>query len=78
MAEQKAQDDISEFTFEEAIKELTGIVSHIEQGHIPLSQSLEQYEKGMELIKHCRTILNEAEQRIEKISKQGRESSPKD
>ncbi|GAJ08842.1 unnamed protein product, partial [marine sediment metagenome] len=37
---------------------------------IPLADSLEQYERGMSLIKHCRGILQEAEKRIEKISKE--------
>ena len=68
MAGQKAKNDISKLSFEEAIKELTGIVSRIEQGEIALQDSLQQYEKGMGLIKHCRTILQEAEKRIEKIS----------
>jgi exodeoxyribonuclease VII small subunit len=68
MAGQKAKNDISKLSFEEAIKELTGIVGRIEQGEIALQDSLQQYEKGMGLIKHCRTILQEAEKRIEKIS----------
>jgi exodeoxyribonuclease VII small subunit len=62
------KDDISELSFEESIKELTNIVGKIEQGEIPLQDSLEQYEKGMALIKQCRTILEKAEKRIEKIS----------
>lgn len=70
------KDDIAEMSFEEAIKELTNIVGKIEQGQIPLQDSLEQYEKGMALIKQCRTILQKAEERIEKISKeQGAENS---
>jgi exodeoxyribonuclease VII small subunit len=68
MAEKKQKNDISKMSFEEAIKELTSIVSKIEQGQIPLQDSLEQYERGMALIKHCRTILQKAEKRIEKIS----------
>jgi len=35
-----------------------------------LQDSLDQYEKGMALIKHCRDILQKAEKRIEKISKE--------
>jgi len=70
MAGQKQKNDISKLSFEEAIKELTSIVEKIEQGEIPLQDSLAQYEKGMALIKHCRTILQTAEQRIEKISKE--------
>lgn len=68
MAAKKQKTDMENVTFEHAIKELTGIVAQIEQGQIPLSDSLEQYEKGMALIKHCRAILQKAEKRIEKIS----------
>jgi exodeoxyribonuclease VII small subunit len=70
MAKGKQKTDIEKLSFEQAIKELTGIVGRIEQGEIPLQDSLEQYEKGMALIKHCRTILQKAEKRIEKISKE--------
>ncbi|MHC4618767.1 MAG: exodeoxyribonuclease VII small subunit [Planctomycetota bacterium] len=68
MAEKKTKDDIGKLSFEAAIKELTGIVSRIEQGEIPLQDSLQQYERGMALIKHCRGILQKAEKRVEKIS----------
>ncbi len=68
MAGKKQKDDISKLSFEEAIKELTDIVGKIEQGEIPLQDSIQQYERGMTLIKHCRQILQKAEQRIEKIS----------
>jgi exodeoxyribonuclease VII small subunit len=70
MADKKQKDDVSKLSFEAAIKELTGIVEQIEQGEIPLEHSLQQYERGMALIKHCRTILQKAEKRIEKISKE--------
>lgn len=68
MAKDKNQNDISKLSFEQAIKELGGIVQKIEQGEIPLQDSLSQYERGMALIKHCRGILQKAEKRIEKIS----------
>ena len=69
MADKKQKGNISKLSFEEAIKELTNIVGKIEQGRIPLQDSLQQYEKGMSLIQHCRGILQKAETRIEKISK---------
>jgi len=62
------KNDIAKLSFEEAIKELGNIVDKIEQGETPLQDSLEQYEKGMALIKHCREILQKAEERIEKIA----------
>ena len=70
MAHKNQKTDVDKLSFEDAIKELTDIVGKIEQGEIPLQDSLEQYERGMTLIKHCREILTKAEKRIEKISQQ--------
>ncbi|MFA5293849.1 MAG: exodeoxyribonuclease VII small subunit [Phycisphaerae bacterium] len=70
MAEKKENNDINNLSFEQAIKKLTDIVSKIEDGQISLEQSLTQYEQGMELIKHCRGILQKAEKKIEEISKE--------
>jgi exodeoxyribonuclease VII small subunit len=70
MANNKKNTDIKNLSFEQAIKELTSIVEKIELGQTPLQESLSQYEKGMELIKHCRGILQKAEEKIEKISKE--------
>jgi len=68
MAKNEKKNDIAKLSFEDAIKQLTCIVSKIEQGEIPLQDSLSQYERGMALIKHCKGILKKAEKRIEKIS----------
>ena len=69
MAQKKqTTDDIDKLNFEQSIEMLTSIVGKIEQGQIPLQDSIEQYEKGMSLIKHCRDILQKAEKRIEQIS----------
>ena len=78
MAHKKQKNDIDKMSFEEAIKELTNIVGKIEQGQIPLQDSLEQYENGMALIKQCRTILQQAEERIEKITKEQEEDTQDD
>jgi exodeoxyribonuclease VII small subunit len=78
MAKTGKNDDIEKMTFEQAIGQLKGIVDRIEQGEIPLQDSLEQYEKGMALIKHCRDILQKAEKRIERISKEEPPEPPKE
>ncbi|MEN6577602.1 MAG: exodeoxyribonuclease VII small subunit [Phycisphaerales bacterium] len=70
MTERKQRDETAKLTFEQAIGQLKEIVTRIEQGQIALQDSLDQYEKGMALIKHCRDILQKAEKRIEKISKE--------
>ena len=64
------ENDVNKLSFEDTIKELTAIVSKIEQGQISLENSIQQYERGMTLIKHCRQILSKAEQRIVKISEE--------
>jgi len=65
---QNKKNDVGNLTFEEAIGNLTEIVDKIETGQVPLQESLQQYEKGMAMIKHCRSILLDAEKRIEQIA----------
>ena len=62
------ENEIDSLSFEQAIENLTEIVDKIEDGQVPLQESLQQYEKGMEMIKHCRKILLDAEKRIEEIA----------
>ena len=64
----KQNNSINKLSFEESIKTLGSIVAQVEQGQITLADSIQQYERGMALIKHCRAILEKAERRIEKIS----------
>ena len=68
MGTAKEEDAINKLSFEDSLKALGEIVSKIEAGQTPLKTSIEQYERGMALIKHCRGILRAAEKRIEKIS----------
>ncbi len=68
MAKKENKNEISKLKFEDAIKELKVLVDKIEQGELGLEDSLEQYERGMVLIRHCREQLAKAEKRIEKIS----------
>jgi exodeoxyribonuclease VII small subunit len=51
-------------SFEEAIKELEAIVDKLEKGEIPLDESIEYFQKGMELSKYCTQKLNEVEKKI--------------
>lgn len=65
---QSNKSGLDKLSFEQSIETLTEIVDQIETGQVPLAESLQQYEKGMGLIKHCREILLDAEKRIEEIS----------
>jgi exodeoxyribonuclease VII small subunit len=59
--------DVSALTFEQAVAELEGIVASLERGDVALDKSIEIYERGEALKKHCETLLSAAEARIEKI-----------
>ncbi len=57
-------------TFEDALEELEAIASKLESGELTLEQSIQYYERGVELAKFCRQKLEEAERRIEVLQKQ--------
>ena len=61
------QPDVSTLSFEQAVEELERIVSALERGDVALDKSIEIYERGEALKKHCEALLNAAENRIEKI-----------
>jgi exodeoxyribonuclease VII small subunit len=67
-------------SFEQAIEQLETIIEGIESGEVGLESSLEQYERGMKLIRHCRGVLERAEHRIEKLTvdESGELASPED
>jgi exodeoxyribonuclease VII small subunit len=58
---------LTDLTFEQALAQLESIVSAIEQGQIGLQESIAQYEKGMKLLQHCRSVLADAEARIQQL-----------
>ncbi|HQL54339.1 MAG TPA: exodeoxyribonuclease VII small subunit [Phycisphaerae bacterium] len=53
--------------FEEAMERLDAIVAAMESGEIGVEDSIAKYEEAMTLAAHCRQILDQAEQRIQKI-----------
>jgi exodeoxyribonuclease VII small subunit len=60
----------SESSFEDAMAEVEAIVEQIESGEIGLEASLAKYERGAVLVKRCRDLLAQAEQRIETLDRQ--------
>jgi exodeoxyribonuclease VII small subunit len=63
--------DTSIKDFEAAIAELESIVKKLEEGDMPLEQSLTLYERGVHLSKFCHARLEEAERRIEILNERG-------
>lgn len=59
--------DVAGMSFEQAVEQLERIVSDLERGDVPLDRSIEIYERGEALKRHCERLLAAAENRIEKI-----------
>ena len=57
--------------FEAALTELDSIVKKLEEGDIPLEQSLQLFERGVQLSRFCHARLEEAERRIEILNERG-------
>ncbi len=58
-----------EKSFESSLAELEQIVTKLEDGDLPLEESLELFEKGIKLSRECRERLTNAERRIEILMK---------
>ncbi len=64
----KANADIKDMSFEQALKELEQIVGRLERGDVELEQSIAIYERGEALRGHCDRLLQRAEAKVEKIN----------
>ncbi len=58
----------AEPSFETALQRLEEIVRTLEKGEAPLDQSIELYQEGDRLKRHCEARLKSAQARIEQIS----------
>jgi exodeoxyribonuclease VII small subunit len=67
MSEKTSLPEVSTLSFEQAVEELEKIVAALERGDVALDRSIEIYERGEALKKHCEALLGAAENRIEKI-----------
>ena len=59
--------DIKDLSFEDALSELENIVSKLERGDAPLEESIDVYERGALLKKHCEGKLKAAQLKVDKI-----------
>lgn len=64
----EANNDISQMPFERAIDELETIVKRLEEGKVPLEESVAIYERGEALKRRCEDLLRQAEARVERIT----------
>ena len=51
-------------SFEKALEELEALVGRMEDGKLPLEESLAAYQRGAELIRFCESKLADAQARV--------------
>jgi exodeoxyribonuclease VII small subunit len=68
LAADKPHADVDRLSFELAIEELESIVRRLEEGNVPLEESVAIYERGEVLKRRCEHLLRQAEARVEKIA----------
>lgn len=58
-------------SYEEALSKLENILALLEKGDLSLSDSIEEFSKGVELYKYCYDLLNKAEGKVKLILDNG-------
>ena len=54
-------------TFEASMERLEAIVRQMEQGNVPLEESLKLFQEGTELVRSCQKLLDDAQLQVKKI-----------
>lgn len=62
--------------FETSLESLRGILEQLEEGNLPLDESLEKYEKGIRHLRNCHDSLKKAKTRIELLINIDKEGQP--
>jgi len=61
--------EIEKLSFEEALLKLETIVNELEDEKIALEESIKRFELGVRLSSHCLAKLDEAEKKIEELTR---------
>ncbi|MDF1701413.1 MAG: exodeoxyribonuclease VII small subunit, partial [Planctomycetota bacterium] len=75
-AKKKAASKASEPTFEERLEALEGVVADLEGEDLPLERSLDRYKQGVEHLRACRALLDDAEARLAELVGEGPDGEP--
>ena len=63
-----AAEESKELNFEAQYKALGDYVAALESGRLSLDESLASYQNGIGLVQRCRTILGQAQAKVEKLN----------
>jgi len=64
----KSSANVENLSYEQALKELEGIVQKLESGALELEQILALFERGKILIQYCQSLLAKADLKVKELS----------
>ena len=64
-----AKTDPAPLTFEAALAELEAILATMEDGQLPLADTLAAYKRGAELLQYCQAALKDAQQQVQVLER---------
>lgn len=65
--------ELEQLSFDEAMRRLEEVVEKLEQGEIPLEQSIALFQEGMQLARLCHQKLADVGRKIEVLVKENQE-----
>ncbi|MDH5359840.1 MAG: exodeoxyribonuclease VII small subunit [Gammaproteobacteria bacterium] len=69
--------DVTPIDFESTLEELEVLVQRLEKGDLNLEQSLQDFERGIQLTRSAQQALKEAEQKVLMLSGEGEQAKLK-
>ena len=70
------KENVEKMNFEQCLEHLQEVVIALEDGSTGLSESLDQYERGVAYLKRCHEVLQSAEQKVQLLSGIDAEGNP--
>lgn len=63
--------NLDALSYEQAFEELKTVIDQLEAGDKPLEETLALYERGQTLFRHCTTLLEQAELKVQQLNADG-------
>ena len=69
--EEMKQERDQELSLEEAFVQIEEVIAHLETEESTLEQSFQEYNRGMQLLKHCNETIDQVEKKVLQINEDG-------
>ncbi len=66
-----AGQDRQDLSLEEAFGQIEDVIAHLETEEITLEESFREYNRGMQLLRHCNDAIDRVEKKVLQINESG-------